>query len=147
MVIHFNCLFVVVDIWYSHQLTCCRSKSKSLIGLHAYLLWCCKFIFYLQLGGCKYKIYNMMTVNFVICSRPVYAKITTRQVTFNCISIVVDWLFFVYLYMARKGIEVIQYYRYVVLYFKLDRLHIQRVLYNKCSCNNLCNFRIHWKEK
>ena len=40
-----------------------RSKSKSLIGL--------------RLGGYKYKIYNMMTVNFVIYTHQVNSKFTT----------------------------------------------------------------------
>ena len=59
------------------------------------------YIFNLQLGGCKYKIYNMTNVNLVIYTHPE----KQHNTTFNCISIIVDTLFFVYLYMAREGIE------------------------------------------
>ena len=34
-------------------------------------------IFNLQLGGCKYKIYNMTNVNFVIYTHQVNSKFTT----------------------------------------------------------------------
>ena len=57
----------------------------------------------LQLGGCKYKIYIMTTVNFVIYTHQLNSKFTTRH--FTCISIVVDILLFVYLFMALDGIE------------------------------------------
>ena len=46
-----------------------------------YLLSCCK-----QLGWCKYKIYNMRTVNFVI-TQTKYIQNLQHDTIFNCISI------------------------------------------------------------
>ena len=60
------------------------------------------FFFNLQLGECKYKIYNMMTVNFMIYTHPVNQHLQ-HDTNFNYISIEVDMYIFLRLslYGAR----------------------------------------------
>ena len=49
-------------------------------------------------------------------------------------------VFSLYIYMAREGIEQLLNITDGRLTFKLDRLHIQHVLYNRCIVNNVYIF-------
>ena len=60
--------------------------------------------FFSYVGGCNKKKLEHV-VNFVINIQSVNSINLQRETTFNCISIVADRLFFVYLYMTREGIE------------------------------------------
>ena len=104
MLRNLHCLFIVVDIKYSHQWTC-YVQNQNLGSVYMYI-YCWKFFIYSCLGvNTKFTTWGML-----ICDLhpPSELKNLQHNTTFNCISIVVD-IFFIY--GARGYWKVIKYYR------------------------------------